>query len=190
MTLTLDVKTPDYLIAQADLASARTTLRRLERQPGDMVSRNAEHFAEVTAADITGNTLKTNGQVLDRGNGSGYAVTFRACACDGTTECLHDPRVPPYSAADIAKAEKAVVKARKAVAKAAATLADTPVAWDAFAAARDAGATHVWWPQDERRDPRRYRTRGQPVSPEELAALGPRKLNHEIQAGGIVQVPT
>jgi hypothetical protein len=189
MTLTLDVKTPGYLIAQADLASARTTLRRLERQPGDMVSRNAENFAEVTAADRSGHTLKTTGQIVDRGNGSGFEVIRKACACDGTTTCRHDPRVPPYSSDDIAAAEKAVVKAEKALEKAAATLADTPSSFDAFANARESNSRFVWWPQDRDRDPRRFRFRGQPITDDEVAGMGPHSLRRAITLGAILEVP-
>jgi hypothetical protein len=191
MDLTLEAKSPEYLIAAADLADARKALNGLSGVPAGMVSRNADHAAEVAEKQRTGNPLITNGDALRRGSGSGFEVIYRAaCRCDGTSECVHDPRTPPYSADAIAAAEKAVKAAEKAVKDAAATLAATDPAFDAFANAREVGAKFVWWPMEQNRDPRRYRFRGQPISDEKVAEMGHHSLRHGIEVGGIIEVPS
>jgi hypothetical protein len=190
--LTLDAKAPEYLIAAADLADAREALRRIEAVPNGMVSRNADHAAEVAEKSRTGaGPLITNGQALRRGTGSGFEVIYKRCSCDGfDVECFHDPTESPYTPADITKAEKAVKTAEIAVAEYAKVLADTPAAFDAFANAREAGAAFVWWPMEQNRDPRRYRFRGQPISDEKVAEMGHHSLRHGIEVGGIIEVPS
>jgi hypothetical protein len=187
----LPTKSPAYLTAQADLKDARTDLRRLSGVPAGMVSRNADHAAEVAEKSRTGaGPLITNGQALRRGTGSGFEIVYRRCSCDGfEPECFHDPTESPYTAADIAKAEKAVKAAEKAVAEYAATLAETPAAFDAFANAREAGAMYVWWPQDIHRDPRKFHYRGQPLTADELTNLGPHSLRRAITNGAVIEVP-
>lgn len=191
-TLTLDAIAPAYLEARADAAEARRKLRGLQLVSKSMASQNTDHAAEVAAADRTGNALITNGQAARRGSGSGCEVIYRACSHSGfpPDECECDPRTPPFSDADIRDAEKAINDAEEALKAAETTLDATPSSFDAFAAAREAGATHVWWPMDRNVDPRLRRYQGQPVTVEEVQALGAHAMNRGVQAGGIIEVPS
>ena len=178
---------PAYLEAKTDTDAARTAHRRAKARAEIMESKNVKHAEEV--ARNSDGRLATNGQILRFGSGSGFDVIYSRCRCDGVEqECTHDPREAPYSAADLKAAGKAIGKAEKALEAAETNLAATPHALDAFTNARDNGAEYVWWPLVKFVDPRRQRWQGQPVTTEELAALGPHGLRHGIADGSIIEV--
>jgi hypothetical protein len=180
---------PDYLIARADCEAARKTLRSTKTNAELMAERNVEHADEVARNGRSGYPLITNGQALRRGSGSGFAVVYTRCRCDGfPEECAHDPREAPYSDDALAAADKAIAKAEKALKAAETNLTATPHALDAFANAREAGARYVYWPIEKFVDPRIRHWQGQPIPDPDLATLGPRELRRGIDAGSIIEV--
>jgi hypothetical protein len=186
--MTLPTVSPDYLIVRSDTDMARKTLRSAKARLEIMESRNDEHAHEVRNSR-SGSPLITNGQALRRGSGSGFEVIHKRCRCDGfPEECTHDPREAPHSDADVAAAEKAITTAEKTLEAEEANLSETPHAFDAFANAREAGSRYVFWPLAKFVDPRRQRWQGQPVTDEDLAALGPHGLRQALTAGDLIEV--
>ena len=190
-TLTLEAPAPAWLEARIDAADARKVVRSRQESLEMMESTNRLHADEVAAKSRTGGgPLITNGTAAARGSGSGFEVVYYRCQCSGfpPSECHHDPTESPYPADIIAAGRAAIDKAETALEDAEATLADTPASFDCFAAAKAENARYIWWPMDQRRDPRLYRHRGQIVTQTELTGLGPHGLRHAIAKGGILEV--
>jgi hypothetical protein len=189
--MTLEAISPDYLIAKAECDKATKALKGAQGQLEMMGSGNDQHAKELAEKSRSGLPMRTNQQILQYGSGSGYEIVYTACRCsDLVISCSHDPRMAPYSDAVLAAAEKRIVKAEKTLSRASATLADTPSSFDAFEHTRDVGARYCWWPNDVYVDPKLRRWRGQPISDEKVAEIGPHSLRHGIEVGGIVEVPT
>ena len=192
-TMTLPALSPQYLIAQVERDKAKKALARIRGRLVYMEGQNEQHESEVKEKSRHNLPLLTNAQALQRGNGSGFEIVHYRCKCEdlpGEPECLCNPRRSPFLPSDLEAVEDAISKAEAKVSKAEKTLEDTPSEFDAFANAREADARFCWWPADKYVDPRIRRFRGQPVTPEQMNALGPHGLNRGVQVGGIVEVPS
>jgi hypothetical protein len=187
----LPTTAPAYLIAKVETAKATKALKAAQNRLAIMDSENERHGQEVAEKSRSGLPLRTNQQVLRYGSGSGLEIVYSACRCaDRDVECLHNPRRTPHSPADLAAVQDAIEKATEAFSMAEETLDSTDPSFDAFANARDVGAKFCWWPMDRYVDPRLRRWRGQPISDEKVLEIGPHSLQHGIQVGGIIEVPS
>ncbi len=176
---------PAWLIAKADAKAAASAVTVAENRLSRMGDQNERHVVEVAKAKSA--RLITNGRAELYGSGSGYDVIYSRCS-DGP-ECEHDPREQPFSRKDIAASQKAIDKATTANAKAQTKLLTTSPDYDAFAAARSEGASHVWWPMDREVDPRLRRWQGKALTDDDIVALGPHELHRNVINGSIIEVP-
>lgn len=185
---TLDATSPAWLAAKADVAAARGALRSAEGGVEFREGANERHAEEVAKARRHDENvpLITSTQAAEY-TGGRAVVIYPRCRNDGHL-CDHDAADPPFTAADFKAARNAVTAAEGALTKAEKHLADTAPYFDAAAGAVDQDARFVWWPQNRLVDPRRFRWQGQPVTDEELAALGVHELRRLISAGAVIEV--
>ncbi len=185
---TLPTVAPAWLEAKIDTDNARQRLVDAKRHVVVVVQANEAHTSEIVEIGRKSNDYKlvTNGTALAFGSGGSFNIVHHRCRCEEA--CDHDPAKSPYSPEAIAAADRAVLDAESVLTNANADLDGTDSEFDAFANAREAKASHVWWPQARYVDPRLRRWRGKPLTASDVDDLGPHELNRCVVAGSIIEV--
>ena len=188
--LGIRARTPEYLLSKVEAAEARNAVKNAQGRVEWMESRSATHTEQLAKADRSGYTNVLTNQQARQWTGGGATVIYATrCEADGH-DCEHDPRAAPYSDTDLRSAIFAIGQAERRLANAEKALAaaEESSSLDVAEACRQAGTRYAWWPDEVFPDPTKRRYQGQPITADELDALGPFELQRQVASGHVLEI--